>query len=168
MVLRVDFSDFVESVRRIAGDVPVFVSARSASCIVTAADPTRQIIVTSVSAMTLEETQAKLQEAELSVHKGEWSLDLDATEQGTACDLTVAAVAYETTEDRPGLWVDAWEAPPAISQVLLACYEEFTSHGEITEMSFEEFVRVAKPNVVIVSPDEQRDFVRQREARELS
>ncbi len=37
-------------------------------------------------------------------------------------------------------------------------YDEFVEHGELGEVSYDEFVRLAKPTVVIVRPDELASF----------
>jgi hypothetical protein len=48
-------------------------------------------------------------------------------------------------------------------QVLKSLFDEFRDTGELDEISFEEFVRQANPNVVIVSPSELQSFLTQKD-----
>ena len=101
-------------------------------------------------------------ESGLEVFEGEWSEDrTEASEEEPA--LYVAAIAYRSKERAPGLWVDAFESPPIQGQVLKALYDEFLENGEIQDVSFEEFVRISEPTVVIVSPEDLSAFARSKE-----
>ena len=63
----------------------------------------------------------------------------------------------------PGVWVDAYSEQPSAAMALKGLYDEFRSTGEVGEISFEEFVRLALPNVVIVSPLEIEKFIESKE-----
>ncbi len=48
-------------------------------------------------------------------------------------------------------------------QVLKAMYEEFRATGELGDVAMEEFIRLANPNVVIISPNELLSYLLQKE-----
>jgi hypothetical protein len=75
----------------------------------------------------------------------------------------VAAVSYASGTNQPGVWVDAFEGPPTTVQVLRSVYEEFRKNGEMPEVSFEEFVRIANPNVAIVTPPELAAYLQAKQ-----
>ncbi len=65
----------------------------------------------------------------------------------------IAAVAYRSHEDSPGLWVDASMEPPERDDVLHRFFGELSRDGEIGAMGYERFIEIAQPTVVIVRSD---------------
>jgi hypothetical protein len=99
----------------------------------------------------------------LAAWNGAWAVDGSIEDEvGPPLPAHVAAVAYRTSEDRPGLWMDAFEGAPSEVAVLEAMYDEFVKSGQIDPLPFDAFIEKAKVNVVILSPDEQAAFVTQK------
>lgn len=162
VTLRVPFDAFAETVGRMLPKRVAFISTQTSGTLVTAADPSQQTTVASVAALSSDEVRRKLAESGFEVFDGMWT-SVDPAE--LPCDtqeLFVVAVAYRSAEARPGVWVDAFPQLPTTVQALRAMYEEFRSTGEVDDVSFEEFVRFASPNVVIVSPSDIRSYVDQK------
>ena len=153
MILRVEFDQFPETVKRLLPSAHAYVSSQGAGAVATAADHKSGVVIVSAAGDALEEASRRLKEAGLEVFKGQWSLD-DGALGGAACAAYVAAVAYVSEEAKPGLWLDAYPAEPTLAQVMRGMYDEFLANGEVgEEVSLEEFIRLANPNVVIVPPD---------------
>ncbi len=154
MILRVPFEGFADAVRRCTSGEEAYVTNRNGLVWATAGEPGKGIIVAAAADVAPEEARKRLKDAGLMVHDGSWrESDSDASlEEGG--QTHVAAVAYRSGEPSPGLWMDAFPSPVTQSQVLRAMYEEMVQNGEIDEVGFEEFVRVAEPNVVVLSPEE--------------
>ena len=80
-----------------------------------------------------------------------------------SADAFIAAVSYYSKEASPGLWMDAYPTPPTPQIVLRSIYDEFRANDEIGDVTYEEFLRLAHPNVVILSPGEIATFLAQKE-----
>lgn len=165
MVLRVEFADFPTTVRRLIGEAEVYATGSGRGIRLTAADPSKGMVIECRVLKAYDDAKACLESDGLSVLPGVWTQS-NANGETIGADLTVAAIAYSTKEETPGLWLDAYEGTTTTGSTLKACYEEFLANGEIGELTFEEFVRVAKPNVLICSPDELREFARKKDAIE--
>lgn len=162
MTLQVPFESFPAVLERVLGIRHVFLTAHSSGTLVTAAEPGRTALVASVAPLPVPEARKFLEEAGLEVFDGAWS-GVDGT--NLACENAeayVASIAYQSTEGRPGVWVDAFPSLPTQVQVLRAMYDEFRETGELSDVSFEEFVRLANPTVVILSPSDLRSFLGQK------
>lgn len=155
MVLNVPFEGFAEAMRAHTGAQAAFLSTLGIQTVVTAADPAKGVILRSSARMPLAAARAALESAGVKVHEGSWGEVADG-----GAPLWVAAVAYRSSEDTPGLWVDTFETKPTTGQVLSELYEEFRETGEVGDVSMEEFIRLADPNVVVLSPEEQAEFAR--------
>lgn len=156
--LTVDFADFPEAARSVGGHAQAWVRAFGSGSIITAADPHNQTIVETRTTIRPEQAREVLLEAGFLVQWGYWSGPGEPHDTGAAPHF-VAAVAYKSREENPGLWVDSYSSEPTQQQVLRSLYDEFVEHGELGDVSFDEFVRLAKPTVVIVKPDELSSFV---------
>lgn len=100
----------------------------------------------------------------MTIHRGSWSQGTDLPDREISIsEAYVAAIAYQSSEHKPGIWVDAFPSLPTQVQALRALFDEFRATGEIAEVSFEEFVRLANPNVVIVGPAEIHSFLTQKD-----
>jgi hypothetical protein len=162
MILRVDLEHFASAVRRVLSLEEAWLARAAGGVVVSAGDPARRIIIFSRPNTTGDEARRILEEAGLQVHEGEWRLGEDT---GEAQEFYIAAVSYVSREPKPGLWIDAYEAQPTTAQVLKAMYEEFQSTGEVGGASFEEFVRLANPNVVVVAPEQLQGFLAEKRER---
>ena len=118
----------------------------------------------STSRLSAQEIRAKLQKDGFEVREGEWTDSGEgASDRIGERQAHIAAVAYVSREKTPGLWLDAFPAQPVTGAVLRSFYDELAANGEIPEVSFEEFVRLASPNVIIVGPSEIQGFLDQKE-----
>lgn len=168
VTLQVPFDSFPAVLERVLGVRHVFLTAHSSGALVTAAEAGRTALVASVAPVPVAEARKALEEAGLEVFEGAWS-GVDGTNLACeAAEAFVASIAYQSTEGRPGVWVDAFPSLPTQVQVLRAMYDEFRETGELSDVSFEEFVRLANPNVVILSPSDLRSFLGQRAAEGTS
>ena len=155
MVLRVPFDAFADTVKRRLPGAEAYVAPRPFGSVVTAAQPGRALVVVSFCRRPPSEARRALEAEGLEVREGEWCHEgepIESTEDRS--DLHVGAVAYRSGESMPGLWVDAFLGPRTPAEVLRALYEEFLETGELRDCTFEEFVRTAQPNVVILGPEE--------------
>lgn len=155
------FDSFGATVERVLGVRLLFISPSGSGSLVTAADPGRLATVATVTTHPVEEARALLTSAGYEVMDGQWSM-VDPGDLECEDECFIAAVAYNSSEGRPGLWVDATGQLPSEVQVLKSLFEEFRSTGELAAVSFEEFVRHANPNVVILSPSDLRSFLSQK------
>jgi len=112
---------------------------------------------------TSGEVRRKLELAGFEVFEGEWGEAGEwPSDRMVEEPIYIAAIAYRSRERTPGLWVDAYPALPTNATALRTFYDELSTNGEILEISFEEFVRAANPNVVILGPNELQNFVKDK------
>ncbi|MCC7229540.1 MAG: hypothetical protein IT203_04035 [Fimbriimonadaceae bacterium] len=163
MTLHVDFDQFAATVKRLIAEPLVFVARRDHRTCITASDPAKQMLIFSQTKLSIEDAEGVLQKDGMEVRHGYWT-------EGEPCDpredghhVHVAAVSYRSGEDMPGIWVDAYSDLPSTAMVLKALFDEFKETGEVGDLPFEEFVRIANPNVVIVSPVELERFLESKE-----
>lgn len=152
MNLHVDFDRFAEEARRHVKNPVAYIGRLENRTHVTAADPAAGVLVSTLANLSIEDAKNALTSKGLEVVHGSWS-------QGAAVDADligelpyIAAVAYRSSDEMPGLWVDAYPEAPSSAMAIKALYDEFRDNGEIGELTLEEFVRLASPNVAIVSP----------------
>ena len=148
MVLTVPFEGFVEALRAHSGAKVAYVASLGGRTGVTALDQATGILVRSSTSLGVQEARQTLEGSGVTVREGAWGRSAQ----------WVAAVAYKSAEETPGLWVDTYETKPTTGQVLAELYEEFRETGEVGDVSLEEFIRLADPNVVLLSPEEQAEF----------
>jgi hypothetical protein len=165
VTLQVPFEQFVPTVRRLLSNAPAFVRDHGSGSLVTAADPAKRCIVACAHTDSASKTIDLLRAAGLEASHGQWREegDIDDLHGGESVPY-VAAISYRTEGDSPGIWVDAFQELPTQVMALRSLYDEFRSTGELSDdISFEEFVRLACPNVVIASPEDLASYVRQKE-----
>lgn len=155
MTLEVPPEGFAEAVRKLAPGLPAFAAAEGGGTRLIAADPAKGVRVVAYSPVPPSAAAERLRADGLTVREGRWVPDEAPEPVGEA---HVAAVAYRTEGLKPGLWVDAFPEAPTPVQALRALYDEFRANGEIAEVSFEEFMRLAEPTVVVLAPGELRGF----------
>jgi hypothetical protein len=164
MTLQVSFDQFAETVKRLLKLEEAYVAPHDCGALITAAKPGQEIVIASVSTMKPKEASASLKTLGLTVFEGTWL----TPEELMAPDLEqketfIAAVSYRSSGEKAGVWVDAYPSMPNQVTVLRAMYDDFTETGEVHDVPFEEFVQLANPNVVIVTPSDIEGFVRQKE-----
>lgn len=162
MTLLVEFEGFAEAVKRHVEKPIVYISRHENRTQLTCADPSKQVLIQCATKSSVAEVQKALTDASIAFANGEWVAD-SAASNGGASAAYIAAISYRSGEDMPGLWVDAYDEQPSAAMALRSLYDEFRSTGEVAEISFEEFVRLASPNVVIVSPLEIEKFIEAKE-----
>ena len=160
MVLRVEFEEFAAACKKLLKTEEVFLTTRGGGSLATAGEPGKNIIVAAVGRQGIDEAKSALEAYGLKVAAGEWSLSgegLEVSEVG--CELHVGAVAYHSKDSKPGLWIDAFAEPRSQTQVLRVMFDELRETGELPEVSFEEFIRRANPNVIVLAPTDLMRFV---------
>lgn len=161
MVLTVDFASFAQTAQRLTPGKTAYLSVSDRGVTVATADPAANVLVRAHSPNDRNKTRDELLAAGLSVDLGSWA-DCEPNSGSPNEAIFVAAVAYRSTESKPGLWVDIFAAKPTTSDVLNAFYQEMSTEGSGAPMSLDQFVRHADPNVVILEPDEIQAFLRKR------
>jgi hypothetical protein len=74
----------------------------------------------------------------------------------------VAAVAYNSADDEPGVWMEAFPTQPEEDEVLHAMFDEFVTSGDLADASYEDFVSDAAPTVQIVAARDIQQWLRKR------
>lgn len=160
MTLHVSFEQFSKTVHGLLETRAAFVTAKGMGSLVTAADSGKGFIVACIADVSPAQAKTKLTRSGLEAFDGAWTLSDDLSIGcGEASEIYIAAVSYKSGESMPGVWVDAHRSAPTQVQVLRLLYDEFRETGELPDVSFEEFVRLSEPNVVIVSPNEIQSFL---------
>lgn len=157
MVLTVPFEGFAEAAKSHGGLRAAYVTTFGSQTVITAFDPVSGVIIRAHTLEPSSVVRAQLESSGLKTGEGLWG---DRSEDPAA--LWVAAVAYKSVESMPGIWVDTFEDEPSKGQVLQAMYDEFRASGEAEDVLLDEFIELAEPNVVILSPDQQAEFARSR------
>lgn len=168
MTLQVPFEQFAAAAKRVLNVREAYVTRHANGSLVTSCSANSTTVVAALASTTPEETKAALAKKGLEVYDGAWSAE-GLVDLGDAClsEAHIAAVAYDSSDGRPGIWIDAYESTPTPAQVLKTMYEEFRGTGETSDVSFEEFVRLANANVVLVSPSQLRGFLQEKAAKVL-
>jgi hypothetical protein len=160
MVLRVGFDEFASTAKRLLSVDEAFLAPRGVGTLATAASPGKDLIVAAAFPQDISEVANLLKTAGFKTAEGEWSLGGEGLEISQVnCELYVGAVAYNSKDSKPGLWVDAYVEPRNQTQVLRAMFDELRETGELGEVSFEEFIRLANPTVVLLTPTDLSRFV---------
>ncbi len=158
MTLRVPFDLFSETVRRVVGTDEAYVVSTANGCICTAFNTEKRVRVLTKESGPSSAAKEKLEKSGMKIRQGYWAEGEEDVPEPAPNVPYVAAVSYEATNHQTGVWVDAYDTLPTAAQILRAMFDEFSNTGELQEVSFEEFVRLAKPNVVIVTPSELTSF----------
>ena len=158
MTLQVPLADFMETIDRILNLKEAYISRISQGALVTAASISTGVSVVSLSKLDPDHVRAELEGKGVKCREGAWHTEISSEIFASDEPLYVGAVSYRTGEDKPGIWVDAYWFQPTQVQVLRSIYEEFRATGEVEDVPFEEFVRQANPNVVILGPNELSSF----------
>lgn len=151
MVLRVSSERFLEEVQTRIGNAPVYLQRRGRHTVATAAATDKNLLILAEFPLPLDEVKHHMDDQRIQHFEGGWS---DQIEDGPSAEPLpfVMAVAYRSEGSRPGLWIDSDHIERTSSDVLRRMFDEFQANGEIAETTFEEFVRVSEPNVLVLSP----------------
>lgn len=164
MTLNVPFHQFAKTLHRVLGVKDAYITPEPGGTFVSAANVEKDLLLVSRSELTLSAARAKLENSQCVVYEGSWlSAEGNTIKSLDQATSYIAAVAYKSGEATPGVWVDAFASLPTQIQVLRALYEEFRATGEVSAVSFEEFVRLSDPNVVILSPNDVLSFLEKKE-----
>lgn len=159
MILHVEFEHFAAAVKRHMKTPHAYVSRLESKTHVSAADPLANVLVSASTSLGMEEAQQKLVASGLETSHGGWAEGGHGPSDSLGELPFVVAVGYKSGDEMPGVWLDAYAEVPTPAIVLKSIYDEFRQTGEIGDLAFEEFVRIASPNVVIVSPPEMERFL---------
>ena len=162
MVLTVPYKEFPEACKRV-GAKEIYLAPNGKGTLITVADLHKHVVVASKSDQSPLEISQELEAAGFTILQGRWGDNEPAFEESHNSTAFVAAVSYHSTEPMPGLWMDAFPTPPTPQIVLRTMFDEFRSNGELGEVSYEEFLKYAKPNVVILSPGDIATYLAQKE-----
>lgn len=164
MTLQVSFEQFGETAKRLTGVSEAYVAPHEAGAIVTAGSPEKSLVLAALTSLPMDRARTELEAQGLSIFPGHWSTDeAIVAPNAPPTQFYVAAVGYRSSEDKPGVWVDAYDALPTQVSVLKTMYEEFRATGQVDEVGFDEFVQMAACNVIIVSPTELESYRRANE-----
>lgn len=157
MTLRVPYSGFADAVKRTLGVNDCYLHEVAKRTILTAGHPDKATVVISSTPQDKNTARTELHAAGLKVYDGLWSVDDDQE----LLELPyVAAVSYIAEKGEAGVWVDAYATEPSQLTVTEAMYEEMANTGDLKNVSFDQFLALAKPTVIILRPDQLLEFVR--------
>ena len=57
--------------------------------------------------------------------------------------------------------MDVFPLEPTPAEVLKKIYKEFKESGELRELGFEDFVQLAHPNIVILTPEQVQGYLKE-------
>jgi hypothetical protein len=162
MFLYVPFDEFAGAAKDRLSVTEAFVWPLGARTYVSACDPRQGLIIASVAEMSVAQSEDALKALGLNVRHGKWSPNAESADVMDSEGFTVVAISYKSSESMPGLWVDASPVPVSEAQALRSMFDEFCDTGEVTDVEFEEFLRQASPNVLILGLDDLRAFLREK------
>lgn len=165
MVLRVELDRFPQEVAARLPSREVYLTRHGSGSLATACDPAKPLLIVAATPKPLAEAREALEAAGLEPIDGRWE-DRDEFDEPAPAPAWIAAVAYRTRELKAGLWVDAYDHEPTPAEVVKRLFDEFRETGELAEVAFEEFMKLATPTVVVVGPDEIRRYVERNAASE--
>lgn len=155
MVLQVDLEQFSDELQ-FQRFLPIcYVSVQDQYICVQAIDSERKNIIQVLTSKKIEEVKHYLQQNNLTIREGAWGgCNQELRNQYSHKNLYVAAISYFSCESKPGLWIHTYQEEPTPAEVLKKIYDEFKEAGEIANTHFEEFLRLACPNVLILSQEQ--------------
>ena len=161
MILHVDWDDFINEVHnRFPSKVTVYLRRIAGRTQASVGDSASNFVIQTIVPVTLNSVEASLNSAGFKTSRGFWGAESHLDNDS---ETWIGAVAYQSDEDRPGLWIDAFDHHPTKSEVLDALLDEFTDDGLLQNIDRITFQDSARPNVIIVNPDElQGMLIRKR------
>jgi hypothetical protein len=162
MVHTVPIGEFCAVVVRELGTKSASITRIGSQIIVTAANTESRLIVRSVTEGKLGTIREDLEKQGLTVEEGMWTLEEESVISTFGPLIYVSAVSYLANPTKPGIWVDAFPEPVTPLQAIRAMFDELCADGEVRNLTFEEFMEMARPHAVVVTPAELEDFLRQK------
>jgi hypothetical protein len=162
MVHTVPIGEFCAAATRELGTKSASITRIGSQIIVTAANTNLKLVVRSVAEGKLETIKESLEKQGFAVEEGMWTLDEESVISTFGPLIYVSAISYLASPAKPGIWVDAFPEPVTPSQAIRAMFDELCADGEVHDMSFEEFMDMARPHAVVVTPAELEDFLKQK------
>lgn len=157
MILQVPWIQFLEEVKaKIGPSTKIYLSYKEGQTIATASEPRLNFILRSTSTQSNPDILHDIAEADLQATSGEW---LPFTDSEPISEISVAAVAYVSKEETPGLWCEVFPYKPDVSDVITRLISEFESEGALRNVTTEEFKKLAKPNVIILTQPEMKQLL---------
>lgn len=153
LTLKVPFERFAEEVEKHLQTKEIYLSQESDHVCLTAIKTNQNFIVFSTTSESIHFIQEDLEHKGFQVREGCWTLN-ESYQKNASIERFISAISYISEEQKPGLWVDVSLTEPTPAEVLKKIYNEFKESGELKEVGFEEFVRFAHPNVVILSQEQ--------------
>ncbi len=154
MVLQVEFQHLLEEINRLGLKPWVYVSAKGHRTLVSCGEPHQHLVIESITDLPIGAAQVELSNQGLLVAHGRWVPDPLAGEIQIEESISVASVAYISSETKPGLWVHAYRGVPTPGDVLKDFFLEMSQEAGLDNVPMEQFLQEVEPNVVILSPDE--------------
>ena len=150
MTLTVPFEQFVSEVKSRLPKQPVYLRWKSGRLFASSADPKLPLAIISTGALSLREAEKVMSDAGLEVRAGAWGTG----EPEDETPFWLGVVAYKSDEEKPGLWVEAFQQEPVPTFVVETMLEEFHRHGIVTDMTLEAFTAQAYLNTMVFAPEE--------------
>ena len=162
MTLVTSLEHFSAEAKSRAKGQPVYVAEVDGRVRVTCVSDDGNVALCAVSKLASDEVEKQLTAAGCSVRKGEWKCGAvtDSTEA-----MWIGAVAYKSSEAKPGLWVDAFPYQPSEAEVSQTFLTEMVDQGVVKEIGLEQFNALANPNVLVIGPSEIAGFIESRAAK---
>lgn len=158
MVLHVDFQNLGEEAKRHGLKPWAYLSTTSSGIIATVGDSNQHLVIQSETRLGMDAAKKSLTEQGLLFSSGRWLPDPLAGEIQIQEQLWVAAVAYKSYEEKPGLWVNAYRGSPSVGDVLRDFHQEMSQEAAMDHVSVDEMVQMISPNVVIFGPNDLANF----------
>lgn len=163
MVLRVPFSEFSGAVRRLLPKPEAYLEVVEGLVRLSAGSPGSGTVIECAVALPSGEVRDQLKSEGLEIFDGAWSLSERAfptvsSTENLPAHFHVAAIAYVSRDKGPGLWVDAFPGEVSGVQALRAMYDELMANGEVSAISFEQFVNYSQANVLVIGPDQLAEW----------
>jgi len=163
MTLQVPYDRLLEARAEHCADAPVYLASYQGWVLATCMQ--NGFLLASFARRSLGKVREDLDGKHVPWREGTWIADRPLQPPSESADCYVASVAFASKEG-PGVRVDAYPHMPTQVQVLRSMYDELCESGELEGTSFEDFTRLAKPTVAIVSPREIEGYLERNLARE--
>jgi hypothetical protein len=155
MTLRVPFEGFASAMLRTLTVREAYVHLEGSRAIVTAGEPDQGTTIIASTTMSESEIKKSLKKEGIEVFEGLWSADDDRE----ILELPyIAAVSYQASKIKTGVWVDAFNTEPTVQEVLHKFQQE-VADSLPDSMSLEEFATEAHATVAIISPSQVSSFL---------
>ena len=159
MLLEVPYDHFAQEITRRLGLNEAFAVETLRGVFLTAAEPNKNLIVCSFAQEPLEQVKTRLGTSEIKVSLGEWCTELPHKDHKFDSEFYISVVAYHSSEQKPGIWVDASTSEPQTNEILNNFYSELSVSGEIPDIGLEAFIHKTRPNVLVLHSNSIQSFL---------